>query len=533
MSKIYTDLNTVLTPYATAIKKNASDITSLNGSLEIVAGWTQIGTVSSNADYCYPYRNISAVKVESEETSNLTIHGITVGDLDNMGTVAYRNCELVSDYTGKGKKYRVTGLSPAPMVGGRISGLTSGKTYRICLKVTNVNPNHYVQVLCNRTVRSTGNPVSNEMIYTTTFQAGGTGNDIYITLFAGSSYTPAVGDEIVIDDIYINEVNGDVDLYTHEGVFSSSVTGNELKYSTNGQAFVVSSTQDGSIYATKEASKVRTVNGISPDESGNIAITSHLQGKTCVCFGDSITERFVELERDYPKILAKNTGMNVINVGIGYTGMRYRDQQGQVTFDDRNKISFAHMADMIASGDFSEIEALGNQAGFETKVRCATVYPIISAIDWSEVDYITVAYGANDFRGDSTIKDYVDNPQDDHDVYTYLGAFRHAIDTILTAYPHIQIMVLTPVFRYWGSPTNNSDNHVFVDIHGSIYYYYWGDKLKECAENEYRIPVTDMYRSLSINGLNCAWFSSDGTHPLIDGIARMGSVLSGAVMAKF
>ena len=34
MSKIYTDLNTVLTPYATAIKKNASDITSLNGSLE-------------------------------------------------------------------------------------------------------------------------------------------------------------------------------------------------------------------------------------------------------------------------------------------------------------------------------------------------------------------------------------------------------------------------------------------------------------------------------------------------------------------
>ena len=33
MSKIYTDLNTVLTPYATAIKKNASDITSLNGSL--------------------------------------------------------------------------------------------------------------------------------------------------------------------------------------------------------------------------------------------------------------------------------------------------------------------------------------------------------------------------------------------------------------------------------------------------------------------------------------------------------------------
>ena len=38
MSKIYTDLNAVLTPYATAIKKNASDITSLNGSLASLDG---------------------------------------------------------------------------------------------------------------------------------------------------------------------------------------------------------------------------------------------------------------------------------------------------------------------------------------------------------------------------------------------------------------------------------------------------------------------------------------------------------------
>ena len=46
MSKIYTDLNTVLTPYATAIKKNASDITSLNGSLDDLTTYETIDLAS-------------------------------------------------------------------------------------------------------------------------------------------------------------------------------------------------------------------------------------------------------------------------------------------------------------------------------------------------------------------------------------------------------------------------------------------------------------------------------------------------------
>ena len=64
MSKIYTDLNTVLTPYATAIKKNASDITSLNGSLvdleeEVVTGrmknalWDVLKCVAYDEDSPY------------------------------------------------------------------------------------------------------------------------------------------------------------------------------------------------------------------------------------------------------------------------------------------------------------------------------------------------------------------------------------------------------------------------------------------------------------------------------------------------
>lgn len=62
MSKIYTDLNTVLTPYATAIKKNASDITSLNGSLDGLQSASKNSTESMKWNYEDGKKYVDAVK---------------------------------------------------------------------------------------------------------------------------------------------------------------------------------------------------------------------------------------------------------------------------------------------------------------------------------------------------------------------------------------------------------------------------------------------------------------------------------------
>ena len=73
MSKIYTDLNTVLTPYATAIKKNASDITSLNGSLGEVKDSTTIIKELNISSYPTENRAISASNYWSTGGKSKTI----------------------------------------------------------------------------------------------------------------------------------------------------------------------------------------------------------------------------------------------------------------------------------------------------------------------------------------------------------------------------------------------------------------------------------------------------------------------------
>lgn len=71
MSKIYTDLNAVLTPYATAIKKNASDITSLNGSLgEKINGEDVTGTFVNKKYLVTNPDTVTQVDITNETSGN-------------------------------------------------------------------------------------------------------------------------------------------------------------------------------------------------------------------------------------------------------------------------------------------------------------------------------------------------------------------------------------------------------------------------------------------------------------------------------
>ena len=512
-----------------------ADFSATNARIEALSTWENVGT----ADFVYPYHSAEKVKLTAESETTLGVHGITVADADHMGAVTYSNIEEVSDYTGKGKKYRITALGAngnAYRVDGKATGLTVGKTYRICLKVTDPQNDsngggRYVQLLCkSSSVKSYGKTVSTEGVFTATFVATATTHAIYIYPFQtnGSGYTQAVGDEFVIEDWYINEVNGDIDLFTHEGCFSESVNGTELQYTLNGAMFVATGT-GADVSITHKQSRLMTVNGVEPGDSGDVTVKSHIQRKTVVCFGDSITNKGYDDYLDYPYLSSLFTGLNTINVGIGGTSMRYR-----TNYDNWNKVSFAHMADMIVSGDFTDIQSLGNTSGFEMKTRCAQLYPIISAIDWSKVDFITIAYGANDHET-STVVNHLDDTNDKMNKYKYLGAFRYALETILAEYPHIQFLVLTPVFRYWtiDGEYTDSDTREFADVGRDSFYYEWGDALMECAENEYHVPVCDLYRELGVSKANHAWFSTDGVHPDWEGLARMGSHVAAALMSKF
>lgn len=234
-----------------------------------------------------------------------------------------------------------------------------------------------------------------------------------------------------------------------------------------------------------------------------------LRGKTCVCLGDSVTG-LMDPPNDYPSVLASNTGMTVINGG--FEGCRMSDTHPSATYA---AFSAVKLADAIATGTWTTQDA--NIGGFESGSNAPAHLTALKAVDWSNVDYITVEFGGND-AGDQYV--YIDNAQNPTDTTTYVGAARYAYNRIHTAYPNIKIMFFVPMYRYWISEGKDSDEMTFT-LGGNTYHYYdWGDALIASPPAS-GVPVIDMYRTLGINATNRQTYllASDQTHPSVAGCA--------------
>lgn len=235
--------------------------------------------------------------------------------------------------------------------------------------------------------------------------------------------------------------------------------------------------------------------------------TKNFHGKTVVCFGDSITGNYVIT--DYPSIIAEITGATVYNVGFGGCTMVYKETE------ERKDFSMVSLVNSIVNEDFSAQENSGVSITLANDDRRNYVPERIATlknIDWNNVDYITIAYGTNDWNGNYSI----DNEENPLDTTSYIGAFRYSIENLLTAYPHIKILVLTPLWRWWdetagGVPYRDSDNYA----KGTGWYLYdYGNALIEACK-EYHIPCLDLYYECMMNKFNrYVYFNTnDGTHP--------------------
>ena len=520
-----------------------SAISELNGSLveleddvDIAAGWEQVGIAASDNDVVYAHHNEKMVKMTASESGILTVHGITITDIDHITNISYPEYVEEVDTDDVGHTYRLLSLAPNANnynISGKVSGFTIGKTYRMCLKVTDPKNTksgggQYCSVMAGTTtISSRFNTVSEEAVFTTTFTAKAEVLSIYVHPFrcGDLTHTLAVGDTFRIDDFYINEINGNIDLYTHENVFSKTVTGTSLKYPINKGAFVAVATMSANVYVARETSKLMTVNGLDPDEGGDITVKSHLQGKTAIVFGDSVMNKGAGSYKDCPYYLSKITGINVLNAAMGGTALHVRNNAKWDT------VGFVNLVNMILSGDWSEMTALGSDTSFEIHDRVADLATVLSALDWSTVDYIVINYAGNDISTDSSAT-IIDNTENAYDTHTYLGAFRTAIEALLAEYPDLQVLVTTGVWRWWrvDGVVVTSEERLMANNH---YYYEWGDALMECAQNEYHFPVFDFYRNLGANKLNYLEYSADGAHPEEEYLERMGSKLAAAMMSKF
>nr|WP_286167020.1 SGNH/GDSL hydrolase family protein [Clostridium sp. D33t1_170424_F3] len=339
--------------------------------------------------------------------------------------------------------------------------------------------------------------------------------DVILEYYAGKEISELVnGYQVRFKDLYINYADaesGHTEIYSDTGTFTGEKVFLEYTDGLNYTADPVCS-----VYYTEAKSKVFTVNGEEPDDEGNVSLPiSRLQGKTLVCFGDSITGMFAP-PTDYPSVIARLTGMTVHNVGM--EGCRM-SQHPDPYYD---AFSMYQLANAIVSENYTLQEtAVGNTGSYAAE-RVQT----LKAINWSAVDFITIMYGTNDIQGGMPL-DNVDNPKD---VTTYLGAARHALEALWSRYPHLRILLLTPIYRYWDSERVDSDEKMF----GNKHFYEYGNALLQLAK-DYKTPALDLYYTLGINKYNRGQYFpiGDGTHPNDLGRTLLGEKISGKLLSEF
>jgi lysophospholipase L1-like esterase len=219
-----------------------------------------------------------------------------------------------------------------------------------------------------------------------------------------------------------------------------------------------------------------------------------------VMLGDSIHDTYM-----VPESVAALTGMKVINGAFAGTRL-------SSNFADTDPLCGWAIAQAIATGDWDDAIAaadaeVGSRPYWPEKIRR------LAAQNWNLVDIITFAHGTNDWSGEADIGTSVDT-----DETTLMGTVNMIIEDVLTAYPHLRIMFISPMFRTSGSNGNGDTMLDFVDA-----------IIDRCEAHQ--TPVLDMYRKLGVNEFNEANWLTDGLHPTSKGVRLQAQAIAGFVTA--
>lgn len=256
---------------------------------------------------------------------------------------------------------------------------------------------------------------------------------------------------------------------------------------------------------------------------------NYLKGKTIVCFGDSITEFYGRDDnKRYSDYIADYTGATVINVGIGGTRIRERanpviDQSAGYKDSNYAALDIVNVVRAACGVRYDEnytylqlaqIAAEYIRDNKPTHDDNTAQIQTLAAIDWSNVDYVTVFAGTNDWHVGNRSKW---GESGSHDVYTTMGAINEIINLISSTFKHIKLFWFTPIVRwidYDGTPES------MIEDNFSDYFTYDEVTLKELSAEIQRevslnhIPVCDLYNGLGWNMDNFSeYFGYDATHP--------------------
>ncbi len=277
-----------------------------------------------------------------------------------------------------------------------------------------------------------------------------------------------------------------------------------------------------------EVADVSTYKYNCPHTVFNSIETMPLYGKKIVNFGDSIIGNFRDLysaDESISTMIAKETGAITYNVGFGGCRM-------SVHSEGWDAFSMYRLADAITTRIFTLQEtAIANPPEGMPEYFGASL-ELLKEIDFTDVDIITISYGTNDYSGNIFIDE-----QPGFEEYQYFkGALKYAIDTILTSYPNIKIVVTSPTWRWFladGVYSYSSDDEQSENSRGLILPDYV-TACKEVCTSEH-VEYIDNYSNLGFNRPTISVYFPplDGTHPIKAGRQLIADNIVGKMLTMF
>lgn len=260
--------------------------------------------------------------------------------------------------------------------------------------------------------------------------------------------------------------------------------------------------------------------GIKTDKtSSSVKVhTGGLSDKKILMLGDSIMGN--DRVNGVPDYVRKFTGATVYNGGLAGTCLCKRTEvTSSICLDLPNLI------DAMIEGDMSEqlnqaekLAATGSFLYFPETIK------MLSELDLHEIDLITIAYGTNDWRRAHT-QEYI------------LSELKYVIDRLQLYFPLSRILVITPIYRYFGTQDGDGDSDTRTNF-GTTKIGYTLKQLTldiEQTAKDKRVSSLNAYQEMQLSRNNAESYFDEGdkTHINQKGNEMYGHLIAGKIFDMF
>lgn len=278
-----------------------------------------------------------------------------------------------------------------------------------------------------------------------------------------------------------------------------------------------SAIEDGDIAATDTDYIISLEKAGTIKNDVSILQNRSLKNKTILMLGDSITQLprtgSTTTGDGIVEYVAKMTGANVIRGAIGGAHMasRLATLPSSITSENeaRAALDVVNIAKALASGDLTLQAQAASYTGMDT--YWPVVVQNLQNVDMRCVDVVTIFAGTNDCNSNVVIGN-----NDSANDMEYAGAMNTIANVLLTAFPQLTIVFITPIVRYWAT-RSEATNANFSDTWTNTIGLKLPDYV-EAVENVAKrnhVPSVNLYDGMAWNTYNFWQFfnDNDGTHP--------------------